>query len=258
MNYPQAAAAFDRLLTIMHELREKCPWDREQTLESIRHLTIEETHELSEAILEGDLPGVEKEIGDLLLHVVFYAEIGSETNVFTIESVINRLCEKLIRRHPHIYGTAKAETSEAVKENWEQIKLKEGAKSALDGVPKSLPALIKAYRVQEKAGSLGFEWEETEDVIAKVEEEFAELKEETIKSAPDNIEAEFGDLLFSLVNLSRYLKVNPEDALERTNRKFIARFQHIERRLAETGQNFNEISLQEMDVYWEEAKSLGI
>lgn len=257
MNNPLAAAAFDRLLIVMHELREKCPWDRVQTLDSIRHLTIEETYELSEAILSQDYNDIAKELGDLLLHIVFYSEIASETEKFTINDVIERLIEKLIRRHPHIYGDVQANDAEKVKENWEQIKLKEGAKSALAGVPKSLPALVKAYRIQEKAGSFGFQWEQTAEVVAKVEEEFRELKTEIeVQNAVDTqkLEAEFGDLLFSLVNLARYLKINPEDALERTNRKFISRFNYIEAKAVAQAKNLKDMSLAEMDQYWDEAK----
>jgi XTP/dITP diphosphohydrolase len=253
--------AFNRLLTIMDELREQCPWDKKQTIDSLRHLTIEETYELSDAIIEGDLPEIKKEIGDIMLHMVFYSKIASETNTFDIADVLNSLCEKLIFRHPHIYGDVKAETEEQVKQNWEALKMKEGNKSVLAGVPKSLPALVKAMRIQEKARGAGFDWEEKEQVWEKVEEEMQEFKAEfnvVEKSAIDTekAEAEFGDLLFSLVNYARFVNINVESALERTNKKFIKRFQHIESRAKEQGKTLQDMTLAEMDVYWEEAKRL--
>ncbi|PAC32711.1 nucleoside triphosphate pyrophosphohydrolase [Flectobacillus sp. BAB-3569] len=253
--------AFNRLLTIMDELREQCPWDKKQTINSLRHLTIEETYELSDAIVEGDMLEIKKEIGDIMLHMVFYSKIASETNTFDIADVLNGLCEKLIFRHPHIYGDVKAETEEQVKQNWEALKMKEGNKSVLAGVPKSLPALVKAMRIQEKARGAGFDWEEKEQVWEKVEEEMQEFKAEfnvVEKSAIDTekAEAEFGDLLFSLVNYARFVNINVESALERTNKKFIKRFQHIESRAKEQGKTLQDMTLAEMDVYWEEAKRL--
>ena len=256
--------AFNRLLTIMDELREQCPWDRKQTLDSLRHLTIEETYELSDAILENDLPEIRKELGDLMLHNVFYARIASETQAFDIADVLTGICEKLISRHPHIYGDAngqpvKADTEEQVKQNWEQLKLKEGNRSVLSGVPGSLPALVKAMRIQEKARGAGFDWEEKQQVWEKVEEEMQEFKDEfnvATETAIDRqkAEGEFGDLLFSLVNYARFIDINPETALERTNKKFIRRFQYLEERAKEAGKNLKDMTLAEMDVYWEEAK----
>lgn len=253
--------AFNRLLTIMDELREQCPWDKKQTMESLRHLTIEETYELSDAILEKNLPEIKKELGDLMLHNVFYAKIASETDDFDIADVLNGVCEKLINRHPHIYGDVKAETEEQVKANWEQIKLKEGNKSVLGGVPNSLPALVKAMRIQEKARGVGFDWEEKRQVWEKVEEEMQEFKEhfnaenqETINI--EKAEEEFGDLLFSLVNYARFININPETALERTNKKFIKRFQYLEQKSKEIGKSLHDMTLAEMDVYWNEAKKL--
>lgn len=253
-------AAFDRLLTIMDELREQCPWDKKQTTESLRHLTIEETFELSDAILEGDPEEIKKEVGDILLHIVFYARIGSEEGNFDIKTIIDALCEKLIRRHPHIYGDTEAEDQEAVKRNWEKIKLTEnGNKSVLGGVPKSLPALIKAMRIQEKARGVGFDWEEKSQVWEKVEEEMQEFKEEFNVADEKEIDqekasGEFGDLLFSLINYARFIDINPEEALERTNKKFIKRFQHLESAAKESGKSLSEMTLAEMDVYWNEAK----
>ena len=250
--------AYERLLKIMDELREKCPWDMKQTIESIRHLTIEETYELSDAILEKDMDKIKKELGDLLLHIVFYSRIASETNQFNIADVCNALCEKLIHRHPHIYGDVKVKDEHEVKSNWEKLKLKEGKsedkKSALGGVPSSLPAVIKAYRIQEKAKGVGFDWEKPEQVLEKVHEELNELKEEVKQNG--KIEEEFGDLLFSLINYARFIGVNPEDALEKTNRKFIKRFQYLENESARAGKTLAEMSLAEMDVYWNKAKSL--
>lgn len=251
--------AFNRLLTIMDELREQCPWDKKQTIESLRHLTIEETYELSDAIIEGDLPEVKKEIGDIMLHLVFYSKIASETNTFDISDVLHGICEKLISRHPHIYGDVKVESEEQVKQNWEALKLKEGNKSVLGGVPKSLPALVKAMRIQEKARGAGFDWEEKSQVWEKVEEEMQEFKTEF--NVIDNqaidlekAEGEFGDLLFSLVNYARFININVETALERTNKKFIKRFQYLEEKAKESGKSLTDMSLAEMDVYWEEAK----
>ncbi len=255
-------AAFDRLLTIMDELRAQCPWDKKQTTESLRHLTIEETFELSDAILEGDSDEIKKELGDLLLHIVFYAKIGSEEGNFDVATLTNALCEKLIRRHPHIYGDTEANDEEAVKQNWEKIKLKEkGNKSVLGGVPKSLPALIKAMRIQEKARGVGFDWEEKSQVWEKVEEEMQEFKEEFNVSSDQEIDAsratsEFGDLLFSLINYARFMDINPEEALERTNLKFIKRFQHLEKSVKEQGKSIGDMTLDEMNIYWEEAKKL--
>ena len=253
--------AFDQLLTIMDELREKCPWDKKQTIESLRHLTIEETFELSDAILDNDLKEISKELGDILLHIVFYARIGDEKGAFDIAKVIDQLNEKLIRRHPHIYGDTTVEDEEEVKQNWEKIKLNEkGNTSVLGGVPKSLPALIKAMRIQEKARGVGFDWEEKHQVWEKVEEELAEFREnfDATGEQPVDLEEatkEFGDLMFSLINYSRFIGVNPEDALERTNRKFIFRFQYLENEAKSSGKTLSEMSLEEMDAYWEAAKS---
>lgn len=248
--------AFDRLLTIMDELRVQCPWDRKQTMETLRPLTIEETYELGDAILDKDLPEIKKELGDVLLHIVFYAKIGSETNDFDIADVINSLCEKLIYRHPHIYGDTKVEDAKQVKENWEKLKLKEGKKSVLEGVPKSLPALVKANRIQDKVSGVGFDWEEPQQVFEKLQEELAELQVEVAKADIDKTEAEFGDVLFSMINYARFLKVDPENALERTNKKFIKRFQYLETKATELGKSLQDMTLAEMDVFWEEAKKL--
>ena len=248
--------AFDRLLTIMDELRAQCPWDRKQTMETLRHLTIEETYELGDAILENDLEEVKKELGDVLLHIVFYAKIGSETNAFDIADVCNDICEKLINRHPHIYGDATVANAEEVKQNWENIKLTEGKKSVLEGVPSSLPALVKANRIQDKVAGVGFDWEKPEQVFEKVKEELAELQEEVKKANRLKIESEFGDVLFSMINYARFLNINPENALERTNKKFIKRFQFLEEKAKETGKTLKEMTLSEMDVFWEEAKSV--
>ena len=248
--------SFERLLNIMDDLREKCPWDKKQTLESLRHLTIEETYELGDAILDNDLQEIKKELGDLLLHIVFYAKIGSETNDFDIADVINSLNEKLIFRHPHIYGDTVAEDEETVKQNWEKLKLKEGKKSVLEGVPKSLPALVKASRIQDKVKGVGFDWEEPHQVWDKVQEELQELQVEVQVGNQDKIESEFGDVLFSMINYARFLKVNPEDALERTNKKFIKRFMYLESKATELGKSLADMTLAEMDVFWEEAKRL--
>ncbi len=247
-------AAFDRLLTIMDELREQCPWDKKQTFQSLRHLTIEETYELGDAILDNDLNEIKNELGDLLLHIVFYSKIGSETNTFDIADVANGICEKLIHRHPHIYGDVTVQDEEEVKKNWEALKLKEGKTSVLEGVPKSLPALVKASRIQDKVKGVGFDWEEPQQVFEKVQEELGELQEEVNKQDHDKIEAEFGDVLFSMINYARFLNVNPEDALERTNKKFIKRFQYLEAKSKEIKKSLSEMTLAEMDVYWEEAK----
>ncbi|MEE3148406.1 MAG: nucleoside triphosphate pyrophosphohydrolase, partial [Bacteroidota bacterium] len=225
--------AIDRLLTIMNELREQCPWDRKQTLQSLRHLTIEETYELGDAILDNDLEEVKKELGDLLLHIVFYAKIGSETEDFDIADVANGICEKLISRHPHIYGDVAVEDEEDVKRNWENLKLKEGKKSVLEGVPRSLPALVKASRIQDKVAGVGFDWEEPHQVFEKLQEELAELQEEVEARDQEKIEAEFGDVMFSMINYARFLKVDAESALERTNKKFIKRFQYLEQKAKE-------------------------
>ncbi|MGB5359913.1 MAG: nucleoside triphosphate pyrophosphohydrolase [Eudoraea sp.] len=248
--------AFDRLLTIMDELREKCPWDKKQTLQTLRHLTIEETYELGEAILENDLKEVKNELGDLLLHIVFYARIGSETNSFDIADVANSICDKLINRHPHIYGDVTVTNEEDVKRNWENIKLSEGKKSVLEGVPNSLPALVKANRIQEKVAGVGFDWERPEQVFEKVKEELSELQEEFKAGNKDKLESEFGDVFFSIVNYARFLDINPENALERTNKKFIKRFQYLEGKAKEQNRTLKEMSLAEMDVYWEEAKNI--
>ena len=248
--------AFQRLLNIMDDLRAQCPWDKKQTMQSLRHLTIEETYELGDAILDNDLQEVKKELGDLLLHIVFYAKIGSETGDFDIADVANSVCDKLIIRHPHIYGDVKVDDEEDVKRNWEKIKLKEGNKSVLGGVPKSLPALVKASRIQDKAAGVGFDWDNIDDVFAKVKEEIEELHAEVKAQKHTAIEAEFGDVLFSLINYARFLKVNPEDALERTNKKFIARFQYLERKAAESGKSLRDMTLAEMEAYWQEAKGV--
>ena len=248
--------AFDRLLTIMDELREHCPWDQKQTMETLRALTIEETYELGDAILDKDLQEVKNELGDLLLHIVFYAKIGSETKDFDISDVINSICEKLIHRHPHIYSDVEVKDETEVKQNWENLKLKEGKTSVLQGVPKSLPALVKASRIQEKVAGVGFDWEHPEQVWEKVEEELGELKSEIENKNQDAIENEFGDVLFSLINYARFLDINPENALERTNKKFIKRFQYLETKAKTLQKSLSEMTLAEMDVYWDEAKKL--
>lgn len=249
--------AFERLLTIMDELRNSCPWDSKQTIESLRYLTIEETYELSDAILEKDMDEIKKELGDLMLHLVFYSKIASETNAFDITDVLNGISEKLIRRHPHIYGDVTANTAEAVSSNWEKIKLTEGArKTVLGGVPASLPAMVKAYRIQEKARGVGFDWDHVGQVWDKVQEELGELQHEKLNGTHDKIEDEFGDLLFALINYARFIDINPEDALERTNKKFIRRFNFIEERVNETGKSMHDMTLAELDVFWNEAKSM--
>ena len=250
----QQLASIDRLLTIMDELRLKCPWDKKQTLQSLRHLTIEETYELGDAILDNDLEEVKKELGDLLLHIFFYAKIGSETNDFDIADVADSISEKLIHRHPHIYGDVKVKDEEEVKHNWEKLKLKEGRSSGLEGVPKSLTALVKASRIQDKVAGVGFDWEHPEQVWEKVQEELAELNTEIKAGNTDAIESEFGDVLFSMINYARFIKVNPEDALERTNKKFIQRFQFLEKAAKEEGKELSDMSLTEMDIHWEKSK----
>jgi len=246
--------AFDRLLTIMDELRAQCPWDKKQTMETLRHLTIEETYELGDAVLDNDLEEVKKELGDVLLHIVFYSKIGSETNDFDIADVCNSICDKLIHRHPHIYGDVKVDNEDDVKRNWENLKLKEGKKSVLEGVPQSLPALVKANRIQEKVAGVGFDWEKPEQVWEKVEEELNEFKAEVALGDKNAMESEFGDVLFSMVNYARFLKINPENALERTNKKFSKRFQYLEEKAKAINKPLKDMTLAEMDVFWEEAK----
>ena len=250
----QQLKAIDRLLTIMNELRDGCPWDKKQTLQSLRHLTIEETYELGDAILDNDLTEVKNELGDLLLHIVFYAKIGSETGDFDIADVANSICEKLITRHPHIYGDVKVENEEDVKRNWENLKLKEGKKSVLEGVPRSLPAVVKAGRIQDKVAGVGFDWEEPQQVFEKLQEELSEFKVEVDAKDQDKMEAEFGDVLFSMINYARFLNIDAESALERTNKKFIKRFQYIEAKAKENNKDLMDMTLREMDIFWEEAK----
>lgn len=252
----QQLQAFGRLLDIMDELRLKCPWDKKQTFESLRHLTIEETYELGDAILDNDLQEIKKELGDLLLHLVFYAKIGSETKDFDIADVANSISEKLIHRHPHIYGDVVVKDEEEVKQNWEKLKLKEGKTSVLEGVPKALPAMVKASRIQEKVAGVGFDWEKPEQVWEKVQEEMNELNAELVKGNTAAIESEFGDVLFSLINYARFINVNPENALERTNKKFIGRFQYLEKEAKKLNKSLHDMSLAEMDVFWNEAKKL--
>ena len=255
MDKKKELKSFQNLLEIMDELREKCPWDKEQTLDSLRYLTIEETYELSDAILEKNLEEVKKELGDLMLHIVFYSKIGSEKKAFDIADVLDSISEKLIFRHPHIFGDEEANDARAVLDNWEKIKLKEGKKSVLEGVPKSLPPLVKAIRIQEKVRGVGFDWEESHQVLDKVFEELNEFKTEIVnKSNKEQIESEFGDLLFSLVNYARFIEINPEDALERTNKKFIKRFQFLEKKSTEIGKSLKDMTLSEMDEIWEAAK----
>ncbi|KAB1159311.1 nucleoside triphosphate pyrophosphohydrolase [Tenacibaculum aiptasiae] len=246
--------AFNRLLDIMDDLREKCPWDKKQTLESLRHLTIEETYELADAILNNDLDEIKKELGDVLLHIVFYAKIGSEKQAFDIADVANSISDKLISRHPHIYGDTKVENEEDVKKNWEALKLKEGKDSVLEGVPKSLPAVVKANRIQEKVAGVGFDWEEPHQVWEKVQEEISELNDEIKNGNQENIEKEFGDVLFSMINYARFINVNPENALEKTNKKFINRFQYLEKAAKKEGKKISEMTLAEMDVFWNASK----
>jgi len=250
----QQLEAFNRLLDIMDDLREKCPWDKKQTMESLRHLTIEETYELADAILDDDLEEVKKELGDVLLHIVFYAKIGSEKKAFDIADVANAISEKLINRHPHIYGDVVVKNEKEVKQNWEKLKLKEGKNSVLEGVPKSLPAVVKASRIQEKVAGVGFDWEEPQQAWEKVQEELSELNEEILKKNIENTESEFGDVLFSMINYARFIGVNPENALEKTNKKFIKRFQFLEKSAKKEGKELSDMSLVEMDVYWNESK----
>ena len=250
----QQLKAFERLLVIMDELREQCPWDKKQTMQTLRHLTIEEVYELGDAILDNDLDEVKKELGDVLLHIVFYSKIGSETNTFDIADVCNSVCDKLIHRHPHIYGDVVIENEEDVKRNWEQLKLKEGKTSVLEGVPKSLPAMVKASRIQEKVVAVGFDWEEPKQVWEKVEEELDELKVEVEKGHKERMEDELGDVFFSLINYARFLKISPENALERTNKKFIKRFKYLETKAKSLNKSLEDMTLKEMDIYWEEAK----
>jgi XTP/dITP diphosphohydrolase len=245
--------AFERLLNIMDDLRDKCPWDKKQTLDSLRHLTIEETYELTDAILQNDLKSLEGEIGDLFLHLVFYCKIGEEKKAFNVTTVLNSICEKLIYRHPHIYGDTVVENEEDVKKNWEKLKLKEGKKSVLEGVPSSLPSLVKATRIQDKVKGIGFDWDNRTDVWNKVKEEIQELEVEVEKNS-NNIEEEFGDVLFSLINYARFININPEDALSKTNNKFITRFQEMETMIDKDSLKIDELNLSEMDVYWNKAK----
>lgn len=255
------ATAFQRLLDVLYTLRIECPWDKKQTMESLRHLTIEEMYELTDAILDEDYPEIKKELGDVMMHLVFYARIAEEQNRFTLVDVINAVCDKLINRHPHIYGEIEVENDEQVKSNWEAIKLKEGNTSVLSGVPKGLPALVKAYRIQDKVRGVGFDWEDKKQVWEKVEEELAEFKAEFnidngVAIDAEKAEGEFGDLLFSLINYARHAGINPENALERTNKKFIKRFTYLEEKAAENNQKLQDMSLAEMDVYWNEAKKI--
>jgi XTP/dITP diphosphohydrolase len=247
--------AFKRLLDIMDDLREKCPWDKKQTLETLRPLTIEETYELADAIIDNDLPSLKGEIGDLFLHLVFYCKIGAEKNAFDVTSVLNAICDKLVNRHPHIYSDTIADTEEEVKANWEKIKLTEGRKSVLEGVPTSLPAMVKATRIQEKVKGIGFEWDNKEDVWEKVKEELEEFRHEQELNS-EAMEEEFGDVLFSLVNYARFVNINPENALARTNKKFIDRFKLMENLIRDENLSINDLSLPDMDIYWEKAKKI--
>lgn len=250
--------AFKRLLVIMDELREQCPWDRKQTMQSLRYLTIEEVYELADAILEEQQEEIRKELGDILLHIVFYAKIASETETFDITTVIHSLCDKLVHRHPHIYGDVRVQNDEEVSRNWEKLKLKEGKTSVLEGVPVSLPALVKAIRIQEKARATGFDWERPEQVWDKVQEEMREFRTEEEAGHRQKMEEEFGDLLFAMVNYARFAGVNPEEALEKTNKKFIRRFKYMERRVNESGRRLDELNLEQMDIFWNEAKQNGL
>ena len=256
INMKDRLIAFDRLINIMDELREKCPWDKKQTMESLRYLTIEELYELSDAILDGNMDDIKKELGDILLHIVFYAKIASEKNKFNITDVINGICEKLIYRHPHIYGDKKVNDEFEVKRNWEKLKMKEGKNSVLEGVPNSLPAIVKSYRIQEKVRGIGFDWDNTDQVWGKVKEEIIELKEEVKNGDLDKIESEFGDVLFALINYSRFIGINPENALEKTNKRFINRFQIMERLIKSKNLDLSEMKLKEMDEFWEKAKKI--
>ncbi|HEX5742267.1 MAG TPA: nucleoside triphosphate pyrophosphohydrolase [Flavobacteriaceae bacterium] len=249
----QQLQAFNRLLDIMDDLRSQCPWDQKQTFETLRHLTIEETYELGDAILDNDIDEIKKELGDLLLHIVFYAKIGSETKHFDIADIANSISEKLIHRHPHIYGDVKVDSADDVKTNWENLKLKEGKKSVLEGVPNSLPAMVKSYRMQEKVASVGFDWPTKEEVWAKVEEEIKEFQDE-VKNNTDKMEAELGDVFFALINYARFINISPENALERTNKEFIRRFQFIENEAEKIGKKLTEMTLEEMDFFWNQAK----
>ncbi len=249
--------AFEELLNIMDKLRNNCPWDKKQTIDSLRYLTIEETYELSDAIIEKDMDEIRKELGDLMLHIVFYSKIASETGAFDIKDVLEGISKKLINRHPHIYGDVKVENANDVANNWEQIKLDEGRSSVLEGVPNSLPAMIKAYRIQDKVKGVGFDWEQPHQVWEKVKEELNELNDEVVNNSDHaKVEDEFGDVLFSLINYARFIDVNPEDALEKTNRKFIKRFKYLEEKTIKMGKSLHDMTLAEMDVYWNEAKGL--
>ena len=252
----QQLEAIDRLLSIMDELREQCPWDRKQTFESLRHLTIEETYELGDAILDRNLEEIKNELGDLLLHIAFYSKLGSEEKAFDIADVATSISDKLVHRHPHVYGDVTVQDEEEVKKNWEVLKLKEGKTSVLEGVPKGLPALVKAQRIQDKVAGVGFDWEHSEQVWDKVQEELAELNAEVKNGSYKTIEAEFGDVLFSIINYARFLKINPDTALERTNQKFTKRFQYLEQHAQKIGKNLHEMSLDEMEVIWQEAKKV--
>ncbi len=254
MNNQSAKESFGRLIDIMDELRIKCPWDQKQTIESLRHLTIEETYELADAILEKDMDDIRKELGDILLHIVFYAKIASENNDFTLTEVIDGICDKLIFRHPHVFSDVEVKDDNDVITNWENLKIKEGNKSVLAGVPKSLPAMVKAHRIQDKARAVGFDWDEREQVWDKVDEEINELQDEILHMDNDSIEAEFGDLLFSIVNAARLYGIDPEAALERTNKKFIQRFNYLEKKTIKAGRPLSSMNLDEMNVIWEEAK----
>ena len=256
MNMKEKEKAFIRLVEIMDKLREECPWDKKQTISSLRYLTIEEVYELSDAILDEDFEEIKKELGDLLLHIVFYSRIASEKNKFDISDVLNTISDKLIHRHPHIYGNFKVKDEKDVKENWEKLKLKEGKNSVLEGVPKSLPAVVKAYRIQEKVRGIGFDWQNKEQVWDKVLEEIQELKDEEINKS-DRIEDEFGDLLFALINYSRFININPEDALEKTNKRFIKRFQILESMVKNQEKEFSDLSFEEMNFFWEKAKKIS-
>jgi len=251
-----ATESFTRLLDIMDELRAKCPWDKKQTIETLRYLTIEETYELADAIIENDMDGIRKELGDILLHIVFYAKIASETGEFTITDVINGICDKLIFRHPHVFGDVSVKDAEDVKTNWENLKIREGNTSILAGVPTSLPAMVKAHRVQDKARAVGFDWDEREQVWEKIEEELDELQTEIIRMNTENMEAEFGDLLFSIINAARLYGIDPEAALERTNKTFIKRFNYLEKQTIKAGRPLTSMTLDEMNVVWEEAKKM--
>jgi len=254
MTKPTNSEAINRLLLIMNELREKCPWDKKQTMESLRYLTIEETYELSDAILERNVSEIKKELGDILLHIVFYSQIAKENGNFDFEDVVQGICEKLIVRHPHVFGEIKVKNEEDVKINWEKIKLSEGRKSVLGGVPKSLPAMVKAFRIQEKVHGVNFDWENASQVLEKVKEEIHEFEEEFQQNNPAKMEEEFGDILFSLINYARFLNINPENALEKTNRKFITRFQNMETLILADKKSLTEMNLSEMDEYWEKSK----